>query len=225
MGFEEAVKVNQKIYSSFHVYPHTYSAGYRYRQGDYKGAPEAWAEAASVVKRYKYSKDDEEIYKEFMEINNELIPHILKTEENILQDATCYSHLLQFYGGLCSWEEDSATPVLHTGWVKPIVKSFMSFDFNVRNKISLSLASLGEEGAEEVRRENKTKKGERKTGARLNSLRLYSVKMGALKDLIQAEKMNASALRLQLTAQTQTDVKKHRTSLESEGRSKRARRD
>ena len=30
--------------------------------------------------RYKYSKDDEEIYKEFMEINNELIPHILKTE-------------------------------------------------------------------------------------------------------------------------------------------------
>ena len=30
--------------------------------------------------RYKYSKDDEEIYKEFMEINNELIPHILKAD-------------------------------------------------------------------------------------------------------------------------------------------------
>ena len=30
--------------------------------------------------RYKYSKEDEEIYKEFMEINNDLIPHILKTE-------------------------------------------------------------------------------------------------------------------------------------------------
>ena len=73
--------------------------------------------------------------------------------------------------------------------------------------------------------EKQTKKGERKAGARLNSLRLYSVKMGALKDLIQAEKMNASALHLQLTAQTQTDVKKHRTSLETEGRSKRARRD
>lgn len=34
----------------------------------------------NVKYRYKYSKDDEEIYKEFMEINNELIPHILKTE-------------------------------------------------------------------------------------------------------------------------------------------------
>ena len=33
-----------------------------------------------VIFRYKYSKDDEEIYKEFMEINNELIPHILKAD-------------------------------------------------------------------------------------------------------------------------------------------------
>ena len=60
----------------------------------------AWAQAAGVVKRweivililvriqcgyfiffrYKYSKDDEEIYKEFMEINNELIPHMFKTK-------------------------------------------------------------------------------------------------------------------------------------------------
>jgi len=386
--FEEAVSVNQRIYGSFHVYPYTYSAGYRYRQGDFKGALKAWAEAAGVVKRYKYSKDDEEIYKEFMEINNELIPHILKTEETVLQDANCYSHLLQFYDGLCSWEEDSATPVLHTGWVKPIVKSFMSFDHNVRSQVCLTLASLEEE-AEEVRRgnevfsfgdhqqvtcvpetvnnnyntertndrnnsiaamnnnyksslddcdiecdteldmylckdncfphekftndfermkvnqllklasetfetemdksangkskskfvdylieksgeklfnidcllgqaecqpfmnvekyqnletlcsfekacydsdltnhtilENPSKKGDRKPA--VNNLKLYSVKMGALKDLIQAEKMNASALHLQLTAQTQTEVKKHRTSQESEGRSKRARRE
>jgi len=221
--FEEAVSVNQRVYGSFHVYPYTYSAGYRYRQGDFKGALEAWAEAASVVKRYKYSKDDEEIYKEFMEINNELIPHILKTEESVLQDANCYSHLLQFYDGLCSWEEDSSTPVLHTGWVKPIVKTFSSFDYSVRNKVSISLAGLEEEGVQEGARENRSKKGDKKSA--VSKLRLYSVKMGALKDLIQAEKMNASALHLQLTAQTQTDVKKHRTSLESEGRSKRARRE
>ena len=50
--FEEAVSVNQRVYGSFHVYPYTYSAGYRYRQGDFKGALQAWAEAASVVKRW-----------------------------------------------------------------------------------------------------------------------------------------------------------------------------
>ena len=94
--YAEAISVNQKTYQDHHVYPYTYNAGFRYRQGDYPGAIRSWAEAASVVKRlnikpmtvlialiyhcrYKYSKDDEEIYKEFMEINNELIPHIFKT--------------------------------------------------------------------------------------------------------------------------------------------------
>ena len=32
-----------------------------------------------------------------------------------------------------------------SGWVKPIVKSFMSFDYNVRNKVSITLASPEEE--------------------------------------------------------------------------------
>lgn len=71
--------------------------------------------------------------------------------------------------------------------------------------------------------ENQSKKRDKKPS--VSNLRLHSAKMGALKDLLQAEKMNASALHLQLTAQTQTEVKKHRTSLESEGRSKRARRE
>ena len=119
--------------------------------------------------RYKYSKDDEEIYKEFMEINNELIPHMFKTKgmfykhlnmkmkikllncslfaEELLQDPQCFSDLLQFYDGLCSWEEDSATPVLHIGWVKPMVKTFMSFDFSIRTKIGIKVESgEGEEG-------------------------------------------------------------------------------
>ena len=49
--------------------------------------------------------------------------------------------------------------------------------------------------------------------------------MAALKDILQAERMNASALHLQLTAQTQTEAKKQRTSMESEGRAKRIRRE
>jgi len=145
--YNEAVTVNQKVYEDYHVYPYTYSAGFHYRQRDFKGALKSWAEAANVIKRYKYSKDDEEIYKEFMEINNELIPHILKADENLLNDPECFVSLLQFYDGLCSWEEDSSTPVLHIGWVKPIVKCFTSFDFHVRAKLEISLADR-EEGNE-----------------------------------------------------------------------------
>ena len=46
--------------------------------------------------------------------------------------------MLRFYDGLCSWEEDSTTPVLHIGWVKPIVKTFLSFDHAVRRQLSIS---------------------------------------------------------------------------------------
>lgn len=68
-----------------------------------------------------------------------------------------------------------------------------------------------------------TKDGEKKQ-KKLN-LTLHSVKMAALKDILQAERMNASALHLQLTAQTQTEPKKQRTSAEPEGRAKRLRKD
>ena len=57
--------------------------------------------------------------------------------EKLLSDAECFLDLLRFYDGICSWEQDSATPVLHVGWVKPMVKTFLSFDFSVRNKISI----------------------------------------------------------------------------------------
>ena len=287
--------------------------------------------------------------------------------EELLHDPECFSDLLQFYDGLCSWEEDSATPVLHIGWVKPMVKTFSSFDFSIRTKIGIKVESgEGEGGGNDeilsfgehqglqrvpdsvnnnykmsvddlcddmncdknllrhsiyefenyflneenfLKSENfesmtvnkllkvvnsiecepstsiqktvfmnnlikgsgekvlniecllgknisqpfldveslcnlesycqseseltnppddileKTKEDSRKApGKRLN-LTLHSVKMAALKDILQAEKMNSSALHLQLTAQNQTQTKKQRNSLETDGRAKRIRRE
>ena len=83
--------------------------------------------------RYKYSKDDEEIYKEFLEIANELIPHTVRTAglnpqtyREVLQDPECFSYVIRFYDGICSWEEDSLTPVLHIGWAKPMGRDSMT---------------------------------------------------------------------------------------------------
>lgn len=51
--------------------------------------------------RYNYSRDDEEIYKELMEIANELIPHIMKvvssghSAHSILKDPECFADLLR----------------------------------------------------------------------------------------------------------------------------------
>ena len=60
------------------------------------------------------------------------------------------------------------------------------------------------------------------------SMRLHSVKMRGLKGLLCAEKLNTSAIQLQLTAQSQTEVKKGKTGEDDfggSGRPKRARRD
>lgn len=93
--------------------------------------------------RYNYSRDDEEIYKEFLEIANELIPHIMKVESSgfsansILKKPECFANLLRFYDGICQWEEGSATPVLHIGWAKPLVNTISKFDADVRAQVNI----------------------------------------------------------------------------------------
>jgi menin len=91
--------------------------------------------------RYNYSRDDEEIYKEFLEIANDLIPHVMKvvssghSARSILKDPECFAHLLRFYDGICQWEEGSSTPVLHIGWAKPLVNTISKFDADVRAQV------------------------------------------------------------------------------------------
>lgn len=91
--------------------------------------------------RYNYSRDDEEIYKEFLEIANDLIPYVIKvvssghSARSILKDPECFAYLLRFYDGICQWEEGSATPVLHIGWAKSLVNTISKFDSDIRAQV------------------------------------------------------------------------------------------
>lgn len=49
--FQEAIASGQEYYNNQHVYPYTYLGGYLYRKQDYNGALQAWADAASVIKK------------------------------------------------------------------------------------------------------------------------------------------------------------------------------
>ena len=97
---------------------------------------------------YNYSREDEEIYKEFLEIANELIPFVMKVEgsgisaRSILKDSECFAHLLRFYDGICQWEEGSTTPVLHIGWAKPLVNTISKFDAQVRSHVAISCSKM-----------------------------------------------------------------------------------
>lgn len=100
--YREAVEAAQHNYKNHHVYPYTYQGGYYYRQQQYKEAFASWANAGDVIRLYNYSRDDEEIYKEFLDIANELIPHVMKTEssghsaKSVLRDPQCFANLLRY---------------------------------------------------------------------------------------------------------------------------------
>lgn len=139
----EAIMSARKHYANRHVYPYTYQGGYYHRHKMYKEAFDSWANAGDVIRQYNYSRDDEEIYKEFAEIANELIPQLMKAESSghsarsILKDPQCFASLLRFYDGICKWEEGSQTPILHIGWAKPLVNTISKFDAEVRAQVNI----------------------------------------------------------------------------------------
>ena len=146
----EAIESAKTYYNDSHVYPYTYLGGYFFRIGLYKYALKSWADAAQVLKKYNYTRDDEEIYKEFQEIANDLIPDIVKchflvdnscgsTSVPVTQDPECFSYLLRFYDGLCAWEEGSSTPVLHIGWTQPLVSTISKFTYATRSQVSIKV--------------------------------------------------------------------------------------
>ncbi|XP_026066957.1 menin-like [Carassius auratus] len=158
----KAVESAKKYYNNEHIYPFMYLAGYHYRHRNVQEALGSWSEAASVMQDYNYCREDEEIYKEFFDIANDVIPTLLKetaagaesggegadeTEKedpprqvaalSALQDPECFAHLLRFYDGICKWEEGSPTPVLHVGWATYLVQSLSRFDAQIRQKVSI----------------------------------------------------------------------------------------
>ncbi|XP_034532362.1 menin [Notolabrus celidotus] len=156
-----AVNSAQKHYNNEHIYPYMYLAGFHYRHRNVRDAMRAWAKAAQVMQEYNYFREDEEIYKEFFDIANDVIPNLLKETAaesageggeggegadkepkqeaalTALQDADCFAHLLRFYDGICKWEEGSPTPVLHVGWATYLVQSLSRFEAQVRQKVSI----------------------------------------------------------------------------------------
>ncbi|CAL1526883.1 unnamed protein product [Lymnaea stagnalis] len=160
--FQEAISSAIKYYDNHHVYPYTYMGGYLYRKRRYKEAIKCWAEASNVIRKFNYTREDEEIYKEFLEISNELIPNIVKAvslnttdrvQMNILYNPEVYGDILRFYDGICEWEEGSSTPVLHVGWAQHLTFSLNKFDPRTRAKIDVG-KDEDEDGEKEENDEN-----------------------------------------------------------------------
>jgi len=59
----------------------------------------------------------------------------------LTSDPECYAMVLQFYDGLCEWEEGSSTPVLHITWAQHALYSLGRFDFKARANLTLKSAA------------------------------------------------------------------------------------
>ncbi|XP_051820607.1 menin isoform X2 [Antechinus flavipes] len=282
--YHKGITSAKTYYRDEHIYPYMYLAGYHCRNRNVREALQAWADTATVIQDYNYCREDEEIYKEFFEVANDVVPNLLKeaaalaeagderggehaqAQGSALQDPECFAHLLRFYDGICKWEEGSPTPVLHVGWATFLVQSLGRFEGQVRQKVRIvsreaETAETEEPWGEEARegrrrgprRESKPeeppppkklaldKSAPRRPGLTPGApkgpegggpapapappaspppegpvLTFQSEKMKGMKELLVATKINSSAIKLQLTAQSQVQMKKQKVSTPSD---------
>ena len=142
--YYESISSSMTYYDSHHIYPFLYLAGYCFRTGKYGDALFAWKNASRVLSKYNYNpKEDEEAYKEFQEISTDLIPYALTQLLNShggLNECH-YRDVVEFYDGLCAWEESSRWPVLHVVWSKSFVSSLNKFPPGIRGRVSFVVSS------------------------------------------------------------------------------------
>uniref|UniRef100_A0A8U7NSG3 Menin n=1 Tax=Corvus moneduloides TaxID=1196302 RepID=A0A8U7NSG3_CORMO len=240
--YHQGIHSARTYYNNEHIYPYLYLAGFHCRNKNVKEALEAWADTATVIQDYNYCREDEEIYKEFFDVANDVIPNLLKEAAAepppgaegapgglpALQDPECFAHLLRFYDGICRWEEGSPTPVLHVGWATFLVQSLGRFDGQVR-PFGGSPGGLGGPWGQgspspspcpppwrdpAAPSHGTPGPGDPRAGpARAPPgpvLRFRSQKMRGMKELLRAAKVNSSAIKLQLTAQSQVQPRRPR---------------
>jgi len=97
------------------------------------------------------------IYKEFLEIANEIIPNVIRlscasstgpappspsSQPPLLSDPESYANLLRFYDGICKWEEGSSMPVVHIVWANHMGTSLAKFDIKAREKVDIEKSTF-----------------------------------------------------------------------------------
>jgi menin len=88
----------------------------------------------------------------------------------LLQDPEVYALLLQFYDGICQWEEGSQTPVLHITWAKHFCFTLNKFECCARENLHVEADSESSDSDEELdtpcakkrRRSNSSEKKQRR---------------------------------------------------------------
>uniref|UniRef100_A0A2K6TQK7 Menin n=1 Tax=Saimiri boliviensis boliviensis TaxID=39432 RepID=A0A2K6TQK7_SAIBB len=272
--YHKGIASAKTYYRDEHIYPYMYLAGYHCRNRNVREALQAWADTATVIQDYNYCREDEEIYKEFFEVANDVIPNLLKEAASLLEAGEErpgeQSQVKGWSTSLCpaSHLGRAFYPLGGMGWPEQNLLSPLA---QVRQKVRIvsreaEAAEAEEPWGEEARegrrrgprRESKPEeppppkkpaldKGPGAGPPRKPSgtvpgtargpeggsmaqapapaaspppegpvLTFQSEKMKGMKELLVATKINSSAIKLQLTAQSQVQMKKQKVSTPSD---------
>lgn len=154
-----AIDCARSFYDDNHVYPYSEYGCFLHRKKNYEQALFRWQQAAGVLAKYvdfgvprfyfsqlqfsryyNYNREEEELYKEIIDIANNFIPTAMRSisdagSSSFFQNTDNLTNLLLFYDGICEWEQNGTTPVFHSGWAKAFTQSLNYFPVGTRVSI------------------------------------------------------------------------------------------
>lgn len=153
------------------------------------------------LSRYTHSREDEELYKDLHEIANTFFPTIAKRCKVLSSDKpekVCdriyfdseenFLNIINFYDGVCSWEEDGCTAAIHSEWARNFVKLLSCFPHSTR------ICALETFAKKRIPNEGKVENEDHNNFPK-------SQKMKLLMGVIKESKINAQAVNLHLASQ------------------------
>uniref|UniRef100_A0A8C6RQ97 Menin n=2 Tax=Nannospalax galili TaxID=1026970 RepID=A0A8C6RQ97_NANGA len=241
--YHKGIASAKTYYRDEHIYPYMYLAGYHCRNRNVREALQAWADTATVIQDYNYCREDEEIYKEFFEVANDVIPNLLKEAASLLEageerpgeqaQVRQKVHIVSREAEAAETEEPWGDEA-REGRRRGPRRESKPEEPPPPKKLALDKGPSSGQGAGSgpPRKPPGTLPGTAR-GPEVGSaaqapapaasppldgpvLTFQSEKMKGMKELLVATKINSSAIKLQLTAQSQVQMKKQKVSTPSD---------
>ncbi|PNI93996.1 MEN1 isoform 13 [Pan troglodytes] len=241
--YHKGIASAKTYYRDEHIYPYMYLAGYHCRNRNVREALQAWADTATVIQDYNYCREDEEIYKEFFEVANDVIPNLLKEAASLLeageerpgeqsqvrQKVRIVSREAEAAEAEEPWGEDAREgrrrgPRRESKPEEPPPPKKPALDKGLgtgQGAVSgpprkppgtVAGTARGPEGGSTAQVPAPAASPPPEGPV----LTFQSEKMKGMKELLVATKINSSAIKLQLTAQSQVQMKKQKVSTPSD---------
>ncbi|XP_078197510.1 menin isoform X3 [Callithrix jacchus] len=259
--YHKGIASAKTYYRDEHIYPYMYLAGYHCRNRNVREALQAWADTATVIQEslglhpmvrplqtlqrpscshsYNYCREDEEIYKEFFEVANDVIPNLLKEAASLLeageerpgeqsqvrQKVRIVSREAEAAEAEEPWGEEAregrrrgprreSKPEEPPPPKKPALDKGQGAVSGPPRKPPGTVpgTARGPEGGSTAQAPAPAASPPLEGPV----LTFQSEKMKGMKELLVATKINSSAIKLQLTAQSQVQMKKQKVSTPSD---------